>query len=213
MHDLTLDPCPVADPPLDASGRCALCNERVHDVSRGRLADAARLAGAGACGRLLRDRTGALLFATWVLALGAEAGAGTVRIEVTDADTGQPVPVAVLRPPDARERTRLDPVSGAWEGEGVDTVDGFVPFERGRSVALEISAPGYESQQIVILGRRRDQRVQVALEVISFDLDDDLDDPVIEFGGMRPRSYRGGLRVGAPVPAGPVAVAAADEAP
>lgn len=186
MKDLSIEPCPIPDPPIDAGGRCALCKERVHDTASGDRSSAERLARRGACGRVLRDGAGRLLFATWLLTTGAEAAAHTLRLEVVDAETGEPLPAAVLTSPDLDDRIRVDPASGTWQGDSLGTAEGAVPFARGTILSLEISAPGYLNQEVSIRIRRRHQRLEVALERLVLDLDADLEDPIITFGRMKP---------------------------
>jgi hypothetical protein len=107
-----------------------------------------------------------------------------VTIHVLDTD-GRVVPSAVVRHPLERELHRVNADNGTWktdafyfEGDRVEQL------ERGMTLTLEISAPGFRNAELTVLLRRRHNRFRVKLEPMT--LQDETQDPLVEFGRDRP---------------------------
>lgn len=166
MGKFRLDPCPLPSPPIGEDRVCALCDKVVHDLTTNATnADAERIARQGGCAKTLRDRARRWLFATWLLTAGTTAEASPLRLDIVDAETGDPVPAAVLHP----EGSEIHVETGSpFKGERlVDGKEGVL-FIPNRPLKLEVSAPGYVSQQITIVFERKGPtRVRVPMQRIE----------------------------------------------
>lgn len=137
-------------------------------------------------------RTLASLLVAASLLMGAPALADDVGVPVTiqvvDA-AGTPIPTAVVRHPDEADRHRVNTETGKWVASVLYLPNGDeIVFEKGMELEFEISAPGYQNARMTYFVRKRKNLVTVVLEKMEIQLsnDDDLEDPVIQFGRDKP---------------------------
>ncbi|MBN2799597.1 MAG: hypothetical protein JXX28_10655 [Deltaproteobacteria bacterium] len=126
-----------------------------------------------------------------LMTLSAPALAGDLGLDVTIVvvdQAGAPIPTAVIRHPAEADRHRVNTSNGEWTTDVLYLPDGSeLIFEKGMDLTLEISAPGYVTQKISYQIRKRKNRATVQLEKMSVILEDDeMDDPVIQFGRDKP---------------------------
>lgn len=109
-----------------------------------------------------------------------------VKITVLD-DKGDPIPTAVIRHPDEADRHRVNSMTGSWEDSKLYMPDGSeMIFTPGMNVRFEVSAPGYLTKIISYDIRKRKNDVEVNLSELEMD-EQDIDEPLIQFGRDKPR--------------------------
>ena len=109
-----------------------------------------------------------------------------VQVQVLDP-TGSPIPTAVVRHPDEAERHRVNTVTGIWEGNVLYLPDGsMIKFEKGMELAFEVSAPGYVTETVRYLVRKRKNLIQVSLEQMAEEEIEEEEMPIIGFGRDKP---------------------------
>jgi hypothetical protein len=111
-----------------------------------------------------------------------------VTVHVTDVN-GDPIKTAVVRHSQEQERHRVNTETGKWKNKVLYLPNGDeIVFEKGMELEFEVSAPGYNNSIIGYVVRKRKNVVPAVLEKMDFDIesDDDLDDPVIQFGRDKP---------------------------
>ena len=103
-----------------------------------------------------------------------------------------PIPTAKVRNPEEKDPHPVNTMTGEWTGRVMYLQDGTeVIFEKDMPLTFEISAPGYLTQKITYVMRKRKNKVVVMLEKMSLNLDDEEEeDPVIQFGRDKPRGGR-----------------------
>ena len=132
----------------------------------------------------------ALLVAPFVVvapALAEDVGI-PVTVQVTDA-MQLPIATAVVRHPSEQDRHRVNTETGKWVASVLYLPDGNeLVFIKGMELEFEISAPGYKNARVTYFVRKRKNVVPVVLEKMEFDLEseDDVEDPVIQFGRDKP---------------------------
>ena len=137
----------------------------------------------------------ALIASLFVLVVGslapvralAEDEGVPVEIRVLDTD-GNPIPTAVVRHPQEEERHRVNTVTGTFKANVLYLPTGEeLVFSKGMELELEISAPGYISETVRYIIRKRKNVIIVTLNAMDATEDlDELDDPVIQFGRDKP---------------------------
>jgi hypothetical protein len=129
------------------------------------------------------------LFATWCSAVAFAQDVGIpVTIEVKDA-VGTPIATAVVRHPDEADRHRVNVETGRYTTGVLYLPNGDeLIFDKGMELEFEVSAPGYENARVKYIVQKRKNIVPVILTKMDFSLEDDedLDDPVIQFGRDKP---------------------------
>lgn len=136
-------------------------------------------------------RVPALVFA---LCLGSSAWAADtglpVAVKVLDT-AGAPIPTAVVRHPDEKERHRVNIENGTWTGEAVYLEDGTeLLFAKNMELVFEVSAPGYKNVRVPYIVQKRKNVVEVVLEKLDIELDpeeDGAEGPAIQFKHDVPR--------------------------
>lgn len=122
----------------------------------------------------------------WILALGAliasPAMAGKknkskkipVEIHVSDAE-GDPISTAVVRHPDEADRHKVNAVTGVWKADTLYLKDGTqLTFSKDTELTFEVSAPGYISETIRYLVRKRKNVIEITLtEMKQIEVEDD----------------------------------------
>ncbi len=111
-----------------------------------------------------------------------------VTVHVTDIN-GEPIKTAVVRHRAEQDRHRVNTETGKWKTSVLYLPNGDeIVFEKGMELEFEVSAPGYNNSIISYIVRKRKNVVPAVLEKMDFDIedDDDLDDPVIQFGRDKP---------------------------
>ena len=115
-----------------------------------------------------------------------------VKVKVLD-DANKPLATAVIRHPEEDQRHPVNAVDGTWEASVLYLPDGSeLVFEPGGRVRLEISAPGFVTQHVEYQVKKRKNSFAVNLKAIELD-DEEIEEPVIQFGRDRPREGGGGL--------------------
>jgi hypothetical protein len=114
-----------------------------------------------------------------------------VKVYVTDA-SGKPIPTAVIRHPDEADRHRVNAVDGSWEASVLYLPDGTeLVFQKGVTIELEISAPGYNT--MVLQYDVRKHKNKISVELLPLQLDSEpIEEPVIQFGRDKPRDATDG---------------------
>lgn len=119
-------------------------------------------------------------------ALADDAGI-PLTVRVLDA-AGDPVLGAAVRSPVEEERHRVNSVTGSWTATALYPPDGDpLYFEKGLDLTFEISAPGYLSETVHYVMRRR--RNTLDIQLVPMQLKGDLEkieDPIIAFGRDTP---------------------------
>lgn len=125
------------------------------------------------------------LLATMLAAPGR--GPLALTIQVLD-ETGSPVTTAVVRHTEEEERHRVNAVTGSWTGTALYLEGGTeVPFEEGQDVTFEVSAPGFLTETVRYLVRKRKNVIVVTLSEMDIRSDlGQLEDPMITFGRDKP---------------------------
>jgi len=111
-----------------------------------------------------------------------------ITFRVLDIE-GKPIPTAVIRHPDEMSRHRVNAETGEAPITELYMPDGSqVVFQKGDRIPFEVSAPGYNSVSYIYEVKKRRNLVISTLEKMNIDalLDDDGDDPVIQFGRDKP---------------------------
>lgn len=133
-----------------------------------------------------------LLLASSLLSAPALAGDDSegilVTVEVLDVE-GKPIPTAVVRHPDEADRHRVNTETGRWQAQVLYLPNGDeLVFVKGMELEFEVSAPGYKNARVKYFVRKRKNLVPVVLEKMEFDLssDENVEDPVIQFGRDKP---------------------------
>lgn len=109
-----------------------------------------------------------------------------VQVQVLDP-TGAPIPTAVVRHPEEAERHRVNTVTGTWEGNVLYLPDGtMIKFEKGMELTFEISAPGFVTETVRYVVRKRKNLIQVNLEKMAEEEVEEIEMPVIGFGRDKP---------------------------
>lgn len=111
-----------------------------------------------------------------------------VTVQVVDTQ-GLPIPTAVVRHPNEESRHRVNTETGKWTDSVLYLPNGDeLVFEKGMELEFEISAPGYQNARVKYFVRKRKNLVPVVLQEMELDLveDDEMDDPVIQFGRDKP---------------------------
>jgi hypothetical protein len=115
-----------------------------------------------------------------------------VRITVLDVE-GEPIPTAVVRHPDEADRRRVNSVTGVWEDSILYLPDGselrFVP---GMTLTFEISAPGYITYVASYDVRKRNNKLEIALQPMEIE-EEEIEEPLIQFGRDKPREAGPGV--------------------
>lgn len=124
----------------------------------------------------------------------AEAGANDPKeltVKVLDAETGAPIPTAVVRHPDEADRHQVNAQTGEWTASVLYMPDGReLAFTKGTELVFEVSAPGYMNQKFVyVVKGRKKQALKIPMQ--KMDMDSLLgggedEDPVIQFGRDKP---------------------------
>lgn len=130
---------------------------------------------------------GALLFAPACAPKHAAGGGTSLTIQVFD-EHDNPVSTATVRNPEEAERHEVNSVTGAWTASTLYLNGGQqVAFGPGMEVTFEITAPGYLSETVRYIMRKRKNLIAVHLSKMN--MKDDLDkmqDPMITFGRDKP---------------------------
>ena len=111
-----------------------------------------------------------------------------VTIEVLDM-TGQPIPTAKVRHVDEKYLHPVNAATGRWTDCVLYMPNGDeLVFEKGMLLEFEVSAPGYENKRFGYPVKKRKNLGSVQLEAMKLDLqnDEEMDDPVIQFGRDKP---------------------------
>lgn len=129
----------------------------------------------------------ALAAALYVPSALAEEIGIPVTVQVSDP-SGVPIPTAVVRHPDEADRHRVNTETGQWKANVLYLPDGSeLVFEKGMELEFEVSAPGYQNVRVKYFVRKRKNLVPVTLTKMEMTLEDDeLEDPVIQFGRDKP---------------------------
>ncbi|MBW1881230.1 MAG: hypothetical protein JRI25_14075 [Deltaproteobacteria bacterium] len=111
-----------------------------------------------------------------------------IPIEVRVMDPSQnPVATAVVRHPEEEERHRVNTVTGSWVGSILYLPDGsMLKFEKGMNVRFEISAPGYVTETVHYVVRKRKNVIEVMLEPMEVEEEIEEEMPIIGFGRDKP---------------------------
>jgi len=109
-----------------------------------------------------------------------------IEVRVMDA-SGNPIATAVVRHPQEEERHRVNTVTGSWVGSILYLPDGsMLKFEKGMEVTFEISAPGYVTETVHYVVRKRKNVIEVMLEPMAVEEEMEDDMPIIGFGRDKP---------------------------
>ncbi len=132
------------------------------------------------------------LFETEALAKKGGGSEGVVvTVKVLDGE-GKPIPTAVIRHPQEAERHRVNTLTGEWYAQVLYLPDGSeLIFQPGSPLSLEVSAPGFMTKIIQYDIRKRNNKVEIALDKLQID-EDEIEEPLLQFGRDRPREDGGG---------------------
>ena len=110
-----------------------------------------------------------------------------VTVRVVD-ENEQPVAQATVRHPEEADPHRVNAMNGEWTASVLYMPDGReLVFEKDLQLEFEISAAGYINQDIVYTVKKRKNQFTVVMQKMNLDIeDDDMDDPVIQFGRDKP---------------------------
>ncbi len=123
---------------------------------------------------------------------GSDGEGVPVYVTVMDLE-GKPVPTAVIRHPDEADRHRVNAATGEWFASVLYLPDGSeLIFTPGMTIQFEISAPGYMMQIVQYDIKKRKNRIEITLPPLPLDEDDEIEEPLIQFGRDRPREVGGG---------------------
>ena len=110
-----------------------------------------------------------------------------VIIKVLDLE-GEPVSTAVVRHPEEADRHRVNALTGEVPLSVLYLPDGGeLIFKAGTTVTFEVSAPGFMTQIIQYDIRKRKNRLEVLLPPLPIEEDEEIEEPLIQFGRDRPR--------------------------
>ena len=105
---------------------------------------------------------------------------------------GEPVSTAVIRHPDEADRHRVNALTGEWFASVLYLPDGSeMVFTPGMTIQFEVSAPGYMTQIIQYDIRKRKNRLEVSLPLLPIEEEEEIEEPLIQFGRDRPRDVGG----------------------
>jgi hypothetical protein len=141
---------------------------------------------------IVRTLVSALLFAALGWGTPDAKAADEVGVEVTVQvvdPAGVPVSTAVVRHPKEADRHRVNTETGRWVGQVLYMPDGGeLVFQKGMELEFEVSAPGYQNMRVLYEVKKRKNLVEVVLQKMDVDqlMEDEDDDPVIQFGRDRP---------------------------
>ncbi len=138
---------------------------------------------------MMRTLFASLLLLTTSPSFAADDEGIPVTVEVLDIE-GNPVQTAVVRHPKEADRHKVNTATGTTEITRLYLPDGSeLVFDKGMELEFEISAPGYKNARVKYYVRKRRNLVSVILEKMDLDalLEEDEDDPVIQFGRDKPR--------------------------
>jgi hypothetical protein len=129
--------------------------------------------------------------AAWLLCASAHAGSEEgipVTVRVIDAESGQPIPTAVVRHPQEQDRHRVNTETGTWTNNVLYLPDGSeMFFTKGMQLEFEVSAPGYANQKVAYVVRKRKNVFDVPLTKMAIDMsEEDPEDIMIQFGRDKP---------------------------
>ena len=129
----------------------------------------------------------ALTLAPPAMAKDQDAGI-KVTVRVLDAETGLPIPTAVVRHPREQERHRVNTDTGSWGDSVLYLPDGSeLRFTKGMVLDFEITAPGYNYVHYSYTVRKRRNEFDVHLQKMDVDMsDEDPEDVMIQFGRDKP---------------------------
>jgi len=127
------------------------------------------------------------LLAVLTVMLAAAKGPLALTIQVLD-ESGSPVTTAVVRHTEEEERHRVNAVTGAWTATSLYLEGGAeMPFEEGQDVTFEVSAPGFLTETVRYIVRKRKNVIVVTLSEMDITSDlGQLEDPMITFGRDKP---------------------------
>jgi hypothetical protein len=110
-----------------------------------------------------------------------------LKILVLDEE-GAPVSTASIRNAQEAEKHGVNGQTGAWEGTVLYLADGTeVKFTPDMQLEFEISAPGFVTQKVTYLMRKRKNLIKVNLGKITAGTEDTDEDVDIGFGRDKPR--------------------------
>lgn len=110
-----------------------------------------------------------------------------VYVKVLDVE-GEAVSTAVIRHPDEADRHRVNALTGEWFASVLYLPDGSeMIFTPGMTIQFEVSAPGYMTQIIQYDIRKRKNRLEVTLPLLPIEEEEEIEEPLIQFGRDRPR--------------------------
>jgi len=130
------------------------------------------------------------LFAAAPVAAADELGV-PVTVVVVDIEEN-PIPTAVVRHVEEKERHPVNTTTGAWVASVLYLADGTeLMFEKGMVLQLEVSAPNFLNESVTYQVRRRRNKFTVTLQAMDLGNDPgEGGDPVIQFGRDKPLDGR-----------------------
>ena len=132
-----------------------------------------------------RIRSAALAVLAVMLMAPKSSGGLALTVQVLD-DTGNPITTAVVRNPEEAERHQVNAVSGTWTATALYLDGGAeVPFHEGQDVSFEVSAPGFLTETVRYIIRKRRNTIVVTLSAMEL-TGEQLEDPLISFGRDKP---------------------------
>jgi len=94
---------------------------------------------------------------------GADKDGIPVTVRVVDEE-GEPIPTAVVRHREEKDRHQVNVETGEWTERVLYLADGRERFiEKGMTLDLEVSAPGYRTERVLYEVRRRRNVFEVPL--------------------------------------------------
>lgn len=106
-----------------------------------------------------------------------------VSVQVLDTK-GEPIATAYVRNPQERELHEVNSVTGRWSSAHLYLPGGKTePIEVGAPLTFDITAPGYISEKVRYVVRKRKNDIIVTLAEMDLEEEeDDLRMPIIAFG-------------------------------
>jgi hypothetical protein len=111
-----------------------------------------------------------------------------VTVFVLD-EAGAPISTATVRHPLEASRNPVNSATGSWKASVLYLPDGTeFKFLPETELKLEVSAPGYQSREVMYLIKKRKNVAQVVLSKMDLNAGDDEEeeDLVIQFGRDKP---------------------------
>lgn len=103
-----------------------------------------------------------------------------LTVRVIDRATGAPVPTAVVRHPQEQDRHRVNTETGESILQVLYMPDGSeLVLEKGLTIDLEVSAPGYLTQSVSYTMRKRKNAFDVGLEKMEIDMTDEAPEDIV----------------------------------